>query len=162
MEGVVSDASSWILTSSAARGTYAVERFAGAHPPHCVGPLRSQGRGRPCLSIGSRPPGSLLHEHRYRQNGVNKGAFLPRLFHLIHLVAKGALFYTKFSTLPIPTETQSTPRKRQEAELRTRIAKHLSGRVRPLGASTLIADDLSHANFGQPGRPSMSDSADNQ
>ena len=24
------------------------------------------------------------------------------------------------------------------------------------------ADDLSHANFGQPGRPSMSDSADNQ
>ena len=31
----------------------AVERFAGAHPPHCVGPLRSQGRGRPCLSIGT-------------------------------------------------------------------------------------------------------------
>ena len=57
---------------------------------------------------------------------------------------------------------KSTSRKRQEAELRTRIAKHLSGRVRPLGASTLIADDLSHANFGQPGRPSMSDSTDNQ
>ena len=29
-------------------------------------------------------------------------------------------------------------------------------------ASTLIADDLSNAIFGQPGRPSMSDSADNQ
>ena len=30
---------------------------------------------------------------------------------------------------------KSTSRKRQEAELRTRIAKHLSGRVRPPGAS---------------------------
>ena len=28
--------------------------------------------------------------------------------------------------------------------------------------SYMAADDLSHANFGQPGRPSMSDSADNQ
>ena len=31
-------------------------------------------------------------------------------------------------------------RKRQEAELRTRIAKHLSGRVRPPGATTLTSD----------------------
>ena len=30
-------------------------------------------------------------------------------------------------------------RKRQEAELRTRIAKHLSGRVRPPGATTLTS-----------------------
>ena len=74
-----------ILTSSAARGTYAVERFAGAHPSHFVGPF-SQGHGRPCLSIGTRATGSLLHGDLMQINGVNKGAFLHRLFHFIQLV----------------------------------------------------------------------------
>ena len=38
----------------------AVERFAGAHPSHCVGPFRSYGHGRPYLSIGTRDQGSAL------------------------------------------------------------------------------------------------------
>ena len=47
----------------------------------------SQGRGRPCLSIGTRATGSLLHGDLMLQiNGVNKGAFLHRLFHFIQLV----------------------------------------------------------------------------
>ena len=44
-----------ILDSSAARGTCAVERFAGAHPSHFVGPFRLQGRGWPCLSTAHVP-----------------------------------------------------------------------------------------------------------
>ena len=57
--------------------------------PAELGPLeyRSQGRGRPCLSIGTRATGSLLHGDLMLQiNGVNKGAFLHRLFHFIQLV----------------------------------------------------------------------------
>ena len=57
-------------SSGAARWLGAVERFAGAHPPHCVGPLL-QGRGWPCLSIGLRPPGSLLHGYLIQTNGAN-------------------------------------------------------------------------------------------
>ena len=41
-----------------ARVAYAVERFADAHPSHCVGPFRSYGHGRPYLSIGTRHLGS--------------------------------------------------------------------------------------------------------
>ena len=57
--------------------------------PAELGPLesRSQGLGRPCLSIGTRATGSLLHGDLMLQiNGVNKGAFLHRLFHFIQLV----------------------------------------------------------------------------
>ena len=56
--------------------------------PAELGPLeyRSQGRGRPCLSIGTRATGSLLHGDLMQINGVNKGAFLHRLFHFIQLV----------------------------------------------------------------------------
>ena len=55
--------------------------------PAELGPFRSQGRGRPCLSIGTRATGSLLHGDLMLQiNGVNKGAFLHRLFHFIQLV----------------------------------------------------------------------------
>ena len=93
---------------SAAQRPGAVERFAGAHPPHCVGPLRLHGRGWPCLSIGLRPPGSLLHGYLIQTNGA-----------------------------------ESTSRKHQEAELRTRMAKHLSGRVRPPGA-------FKHTDHRQP------------
>ena len=54
--------------------------------PAELGPF-SQGRGRPCLSIGTRATGSLLHGDLMLQiNGVNKGAFLHRLFHFIQLV----------------------------------------------------------------------------
>ena len=37
----------------AAPVTCTVERFAGAHPSHCVGPFRLYGRGWPYLSIGT-------------------------------------------------------------------------------------------------------------
>ena len=56
--------------------------------PAELGPLeyRSQGRGRPCLSIGTWRPGSLLHRDLRQTNGVNLGLFLPRLFNLMNLV----------------------------------------------------------------------------
>ena len=38
---------------SAAVTSGAVERFAGAHPSHFVGPFHLQGRGWPCLSTGT-------------------------------------------------------------------------------------------------------------
>ena len=45
------------------------------------------------------------------------------------------------------TTSTKTPRKRQEAELRTRIAKHLSGRGRTPGAA-MSADLTCEGKFG--------------
>ena len=45
------------------------------------------------------------------------------------------------------TTSTKTPRKRQEAELRTRIAEHLSGRGRPPDAA-LSADLTCEGKFG--------------
>ena len=46
--------STGIRTSGAARGPGAVERFAGAHPPHCVGPLTRPRTAMPFDSPGLR------------------------------------------------------------------------------------------------------------
>ena len=86
---------------SAAQRPGAVERFAGAHPPHYRG---SPPLTRPRMAMPfDRPPAS--------------GLFAPRISDT-----------NKWC--------KSTSRKHQEAELRTRIAKHLSGRVRLPGADT--------------------------
>ena len=64
----------------------AVERFAGAHPPHYRGapPLT---RPRPAMPFDRHPgPGLFAPLTLMQTNGVNNDAFLHRLFHLIHLV----------------------------------------------------------------------------
>ena len=157
-----------ILESSAARGTYAVERFAGAHPSHFVGPF-SQGHGRPCLSIGTRATGSLLHGYLMQTKwckkwhfftpfisfysvGVKNGTFLhqirdsanaPPCYNPCYasggrrnsgrdLRSTGAdesdLLTQSCQLSYVATgRSISTWRKRREAELRTRLAEHLSG-----------------------------------
>ena len=77
-----------ILISSAAVARVPSKGSLSLILPSRAGPLeyRSQGRGRPCLSIGTRATGSLLHGDLMQINGVNKGAFLHRLFHFIQLV----------------------------------------------------------------------------
>ena len=68
---------SWLVSSKVAPpvARVPIERFAGAHPSHFVGPFRSQGHGRPCLSIGTRATGSLLHGYLMQTKWCKKWHF---------------------------------------------------------------------------------------
>ena len=136
-----------ILESSAARGTCAVERFAGAHPSHFVGPFRSQGHGRPCLSTAHVPRALCSTDISCKQNGVKNGTFLHQILDSANTPAIRQYMLCKpkrrksctHANKAIDTREEildlitSTSRSARESELRLRIAKHLCGRVRPPG-----------------------------
>ena len=134
--------------------------------PAELGPLeyRSQGCGRPCLSIGTRATGSLLHGYLMQTKwckkwhfftpfisfysvGVKNGTFLHQILDSANTPAIRQYMLCKPKRRKSCTHANkaidireeildlitSTSRSARESELRPRIAKHLSGRVRPPG-----------------------------
>ena len=117
-----------ILESSAARDTCAVERFAGAHPSHCVGPFRSYGHGRPCLSIGTRATGSLLHGYLMQTKWCKKWHFFTPFISFYSVgVKKGTFLHQLRDSANAPPCYNPCYASVHEAEFKTRIAEHLSG-----------------------------------
>ena len=121
---------SWLVSSKVAPpvARVPIERFAGAHPSHFVGPFRSQGHGRPCLSIGTRATGSLLHGYLMQTKWCKKWHFFTPFISFYSVgVKNGTFLHQILDSANAPPCYNPCYASVHEAEFRTRLAEHLSG-----------------------------------
>ena len=96
--------------------------------PTSWAPFRSQGHGRPCLSIGTRATGSLLHGYLMQTKWRKKWHFFTPFISFYSVgVKKGTFLHQIRDSANAPPCYNPCYASVHEAEFKTRIAEHLSG-----------------------------------
>ena len=96
--------------------------------PTSWAPFRSQGHGRPCLSIGTRATGSLLHGYLMQTKWCKKWHFFTPFISFYSVgVKKGTFLHQIRDSANAPPCYNPCYASVHEAEFKTRIAEHLSG-----------------------------------